>query len=98
MWAAGLDCDDLFQEDLASKARKWFSELEDLPTVKVPRCLRLGQEEELLSQALHTFVDVSQDAYGAAIYSRAIYKSGTVSKRLAAAKTRLAPLEATSIP
>ena len=68
MWAHGLDWDDLFQEDLASKARKWFSELEDLPTIKVPRCLRLGQEEELLSQALHTFVDASQDAYGAVIY------------------------------
>ena len=98
MWAARLDWDDLFQEDLASKARKWFSELEDLPTTKVPRCLRLGQEEELLSQVLHPFVDASQDAYGAVIYSRAIYRSGTVSKRLVAAKTRVAPLEATSVP
>ena len=99
MWAAGLDWDDLFQEDLASKARKWFSELEDLPTIKVPRCLRLGQEEELLSQVLHPFVDASQDAYGAVIYSRAIYRSGTVSKRLlVAAKTRVAPLEARSVP
>ena len=35
MWAAGLDWDDLFQEDLASKARKWFSELEDLPTRRI---------------------------------------------------------------
>ena len=52
----------------------------------------------MLSQALHTFVDASQDAYGAVIYSRAIYKNGTVSKRLVAAKTRVAPLEATSIP
>ena len=94
MWAAGLDWDDLFQEDLASKGRKWFSELEDLPTIKVPRCLCLGQGDELLSQALHTFVDTSHDSYGAVIYSRAIYKSGTVSKRLVAAKTRAAPLEA----
>ena len=43
MWAAGMDWDDLFLGDLASKARKWFKELEDLPTIKVPRCLRLGQ-------------------------------------------------------
>ena len=48
MWAAGMDWDDLFLGDLASKARKWFKELEDLPTIKVPRCLRLGQEEETL--------------------------------------------------
>ena len=73
MWAAGMDWDDLFLGDLASKARKWFKELEDLPTIKVPRCLRLGQEEEMLSQTLHTFLDASQDAYGAVVYSRATY-------------------------
>jgi len=36
MWAAGMDWDDLFLGDLASKPRKWFKELEDLPTIKVP--------------------------------------------------------------
>ena len=48
MWATGMDWDDFFLRDLASKARKWFKKLEDLPTIKVPRCLRLGQEEETL--------------------------------------------------
>lgn len=62
MWAAGLDWDDLFQEDLASKARKWFSELKDLPTIKVLRCLRFGQEEEFLSQELHKDVTLLHDA------------------------------------
>ena len=72
MWAAGMDWDDLFLGDLASKARKWFKELEDLPTIKVPRCIRLGQDKKMLSQTLHTFVDASQDAYGGAVvYSRA---------------------------
>ena len=33
MWAAGMDWDDLFLGDLANKARKWFKELEDLPTI-----------------------------------------------------------------
>ena len=93
-----MDWDDLFLGDLASKARKWFKELEDLPTIKVPRCLRLGQEEEMLSQTLHTFLDASQDAYGAVVYSRATYKSGAVSIRFVAAKSRVAPLAATSIP
>ena len=72
MWAAGMDWDDLFLGDLASKARKWFKELKDLPTIKVPRCIRLGQDKKMLSQTLHTFVDASQDAYGGAVvYSRA---------------------------
>lgn len=96
MWISGLDWDDLFQEDLTSKARKWFSELEDLPTIKVTRCLHLGQEEEMLSQTLHTR-DASQDAYGAEVYSKAMYKGGTVSKRLVAAKTKVAPFSTSSI-
>ena len=90
--------DDLFLGDLASKARKWFKELEDLPTIKAPRCLGLGQEEEMLSQTLYTFVDASQDASGVVVYSRATYKSGAVSIRFVAAKWRVAPLAATSIP
>ena len=52
----------------------------------------------MLSQTLHTFVDASQDAYGAVVYSRATYKSGAVSIRFVAAKSRVAPLAATSIP
>ena len=51
-----------------------------------------------MSQTLHTFVDASQDTYGAAVYSRATYKSGAVSIRFVAAKSRVAPLAATSIP
>ena len=98
MWAAGMDWDDLFLGDLASKACTWFKELEDLPHMKVLRCLRLGQEEEMLSQTLHTFVDASQDANGAVAYSRATNKSGAVSIRFVAAKSRVVPLAAISIP
>jgi len=41
MWVAGLDWDNLFQEDVANEAHKGFSKLENLPEIKVPRCLRL---------------------------------------------------------
>ena len=51
----------------------------------------LGQDEELLSETLHTFVDVSQDAYGAVVFSRVRCKSGLVSIGLVTAKTRVAP-------
>ena len=52
----------------------------------------------MLSQTLHTFEDVSRDAYGAVVYSRTTYKSGALSIRFVAAKSRVAPLAATSIP
>ena len=59
MWAAGLDRDDLFQSDLARRAWTWFSKLGDLPEIKVPICVRLGKDEGLLSETLHTFFDAS---------------------------------------
>ena len=72
--------------------------MEDLPTIKVPRCLRLGQEEVVNSETLHTFVDASQDAYGAAVFSRIVYKSGLIFRRLVVTKTRVTPIATTSIP
>ena len=52
----------------------------------------------MLSETLLTFVDASQGAYGAVIFSRVCYKSGLVSRRLVTAKTRVEPLSTTSIP
>ena len=97
MWVAGLDWDDPLPGELINRTRQWFCELEDLPTIKVPRCLRKGQEEEVKSETLHTFVDASQDAYGAAVFSRIVYKSGLISRRLVVTKTLVVPLVTTSI-
>ena len=57
MWATGIDWDNLFQENLATKACKWLGELEDLTIIKVPQCLRLGQKEEnMLSHKHYTYL------------------------------------------
>ena len=98
MWVAGLEWDELCPRELIHKSQEWFCELEELPMIKVPRCLRFGPEEVVLSETLHTFVDASQDAYGAVLYLKVIYESGSVSSQLVTAKTRVAPLAATSIP
>jgi len=47
---------------------------------------------------MHTFVDSSQEAYGAACYVRHIYKDGTVTCCLVASKSRVPPLQALTIP
>jgi len=47
------------------------------------------------SVSLHTFVDVSQDAYGAVVY---LSQDGDVSVRLVTSKTKVAPLQTISIP
>ena len=38
MWTAGLEWDELFPGELI-KSREWFCELEELPVIKVSRCL-----------------------------------------------------------
>ena len=38
MWTAGLEWDDELTEPLASCACAWFSELENLAKVRIPRC------------------------------------------------------------
>lgn len=80
----------------SQKATQWFDELSALASLKIPRCLRnLTTVEE---KTIHTFVDSSQEAYGAACYVRHLYKDGTLNCRLVASKSRVAPLQAVSIP
>ena len=47
---------------------------------------------------IHTFSDASEKGYAVASYVRHAYEDGMVSTRLVAAKSRLAPLKAMSIP
>ncbi|XP_078364043.1 uncharacterized protein LOC144648318 [Oculina patagonica] len=50
MWIAGLDWDELCPGELIHRSREWFCELEELPVIKVPRCLRFGPEQVALSE------------------------------------------------
>ncbi|XP_078360400.1 uncharacterized protein LOC144644752 [Oculina patagonica] len=96
MWASGVDWDEPVDRRLSLKATQWFDELSVLPTLHIPRCLR--NTNAVKSVTLHTFVDASQEAYGAACYTRHLYEDESVSCCLVASKSRVAPLQAVSIP
>ena len=96
MWESGADWDDLVEESLSRKAQESCEELSELPRLCVPRCLRT--ELGVKKITLHTFTDASQQAYGAATYARHLYEDGSVTCRLVASKSRVAPLQAVSIP
>ena len=96
MWIAGTGWDDLLSDELTRKINLWFSELGQLQDLRIPRCLQ--QKKEAKEINLHTFVDASQGAYGAVVYVRVEYKDQTVSVRLVAAKTKVAPLQSVGIP
>lgn len=96
MWASGVDWDEPVGEDLSKKATQWFDELSALASLKIPRCLR--NPTTVKEKTMHTFVDSSQEAYGAACYVRHLYKDGTLTCRIVASKPRVVPLQAVSIP
>ena len=97
VWTSGVNWDDRLYEVLEGKACKWLEELPNLPSVIVPRSLKLS-EEEVVSSALHVFVDASPATYGATAYARYIYQSGLISGRMIASKARAAPLKVVSLP
>ena len=97
MWMAGLDLDEELTEPLTNAAPAWFSELPELMLLQIPRCLLVGGKQ-IDNVSLHTFVDASEDAFGAVAYVRYSYQDGTISTNIVAAKTRVAPTIATSIP
>jgi len=96
VWLHGLEWDERLPQELSAKVNVWFSELSMLSDVRVPRCLQLKQEVKWAK--LHTFVDASQEAYGAVVYIKVEYQDGSTSVRLVASKTKVAPLQSISIP
>ena len=97
MWTAGLEWDEELGDTLINTARAWFQELTVLTQLKIPRCL-LEKGKAVDTVTLHTFVDASENAYGAVTYARYSYQDGSISTNIVAAKTRVAPIKALSIP
>ena len=98
LWAAGVDWDDQVGGSIAKKVSEWFNELPHLSDLSLPRCLRLDESQNMSSMKIHTFVDASQDAFGAAVYALTSYGDGQIIVRLVASKGKVAPLSAISIP
>ena len=92
----GLDWDDPLPLNISKKITNWLKGLETLSSFQVPRCLQCS--EEVSEVTFHVFNDASEKAYGSVVYQRSIYKSGTISTNLVMSKSKVGPLQATSIP
>ena len=89
--------DDPLPPDLAQRWNQLLESLNTLNMVVVPRCyFELGKRPERLE--LHGFSDASEHAYAAVLYLRTLYSDGSVSVRLVASKTKVAPLKKQTIP
>ena len=67
MWTTGLEWDEEMDESLVKTAQNWFSELQDLKWLQIPRSLQ-EKTTPVDDISLHTFVDASENAHGAVVY------------------------------
>ncbi|XP_058817032.1 uncharacterized protein LOC131680333 [Topomyia yanbarensis] len=90
LWHRNIGWDDLIPHDLHDKWTEIARQLPLLKDLTIPRFLLTNN---VASLQLHGFADASQRAYGACIYFSSVSSSGTITSRLMAAKSRIAPLE-----
>ncbi|UYV80538.1 hypothetical protein LAZ67_19000508 [Cordylochernes scorpioides] len=96
LWKQDLDWDDPLSESLCSHWRRVKMDLAMLNHIKIPRYISC--KGLIHSLELHGFCDASESAYSSVVYMKSRFKSGHVQVTLIAAKTKVAPLKATSIP
>ncbi len=73
----------------------WVQQLEQLPLLRFPRCLKTGLP---VRTQLHLFADASKEAFAAAAYIVCFYTNQTPSARLVAARAHVAPKAGNTIP
>ncbi|XP_055622539.1 uncharacterized protein LOC129766108 [Toxorhynchites rutilus septentrionalis] len=95
LWKLQLDWDTPVPDQFAHDWTCFRQKLIALVHVRVPRhVLRPGYTR----LEIHGFSDASEDAYGACIYLRSVFAAGTCTVRLLSAKSKVAPIQTTTIP
>jgi len=90
--------DEPVPQESMSRWERWLEDLPKLSSVQIDRCIKPKNFGEVVKSELHTFSDASQTGYGAVSYIRLINSEGDVHCSFLAAKSRLAPLKAVTIP
>lgn len=96
LWESNLDWDEELSTSLQRDWKTYRDDLQSLNKIKIPRHIFDGKMP--VAKEIHTFVDASEKAYGAAVYIRATYKDNTTTVRLLCAKSKVAPLAKQSLP
>ena len=87
-WNGSADWDDVLPDDQQKKWSAWFSELSELSSICVPRCIHPFEGEP--EQQIHVFSDASEQAYAAAVYVVS-ENDGVRVSNLVLARARVAP-------
>lgn len=96
LWHLKLSWDDELPQHLKDEWIIFRNNMSTLNQARVPR--HIFNQQNPTSVQMHTFVDASEQAYGAAVYLRSTYRDRTIIVRLLCAKSRIAPVKQQTLP
>lgn len=94
VWDLKIDWDDEIPAELQKEWLGYYSQLECLKTLRIPRWIGLIKDTK---GQLHIFVDASNVAYGAAAYL-VVKNAGKIQSNLLISSSKLAPKTTMTIP
>lgn len=95
LWRNNTGWDEEVPEEDAKNFKEWLRSLDDVTKLRIARYYGRGPDDVM---DLHVFCDASEQAYAATAYWRIESPDGKVVVRLVAARARVAPLKAVTIP
>lgn len=95
LWRLKLDWDEALPMELHGRWMHFRRQLVKLNSLSIPRYVT---KRRYRSRQLHAFADASEKAYGAVIYMRTVDMNGLIHVELCCSKSRVAPLDSTTIP
>lgn len=96
IWTANIEWDEEISGELLDDWNKYLHELSSIVDIKIQRWI--NTRKSIVSLQLHGFCDASGNAYGAAIYIRAVDSNGETHVHLISSKSRVAPVKNVTIP
>ena len=86
--------DEEIPRSLKESWNKWVKNINVLPQYEIERCWKKKPTEKI---EIHTFADGSEKAYGCVTYAKCFHSDDTVSTSIIASKSRLTPLNNTTL-
>ncbi len=90
--------DDEIPKVLEQRWIEWITDLDQLSTFSVDRCLKPNDFGQPVSAQLHHFSDASGSGYGSVTYLRLLNSNNVVHVSFLLGKARVAPLKPVTIP
>lgn len=97
LWLHRVEWDDPVNEETRNEWLDLRSGFEDLKHIKISRWMHVTKQN-MKSVTVHGFSDASEKAYAAVAYLRAVDENNEVKISMVAAKARVAPVKAITLP